>query len=204
MAECKGLSRFCLLLCHTIARPLSCGKVDWKGTLSGIVGIMGLFSEIVSLPTDKMVKSSSDFENLIRWEVCRGCCLHWPTILIADDSCRLKTLTRFLFAPFPSGWETQCKLHHILSWRASFWWMRHAGVQRSILVYNTWQLKGWSWNLRLSKRVKKCNSFFAVLQDLPGWLWMGRWLFVWRNMVLLSHLTGSIAIKRAIVTDLCL
>lgn len=66
------MSRFCLLLCHTVARPLSCGKVDWKGTLSGIVGIMGLFSELISLPADKIAKSKSNFENLIGLEVCRG------------------------------------------------------------------------------------------------------------------------------------
>ena len=72
MAVSKGLSRFCLLLCHTIARPLSCGKVDWKGTLSGVVGIMGLFSELVNLLSKKIAKSSSNFEHLIGWEVCSG------------------------------------------------------------------------------------------------------------------------------------
>lgn len=31
-----------------------CGKVDWKGTLSGIVGIMGLFSQLISLLANKI------------------------------------------------------------------------------------------------------------------------------------------------------
>lgn len=72
MAVSKGLSRFCLFLCRTIDRPLPCGRVDWKGTLSGIVRIMGLSSELIGLLANKIAKSSSKFENLIGWEVCSG------------------------------------------------------------------------------------------------------------------------------------
>lgn len=77
MAVSKGLRRLCLILCHTTVRPLSCGKVGWKGTLSGIAGIMGLVSELISRLASKIAKSSSNFENLIdgRFSVSYSCCL---------------------------------------------------------------------------------------------------------------------------------
>lgn len=72
MAASKGLRRFCLVLCHTIVRPLSCGKGGQKGTLPGIVGIMDLVSELISI-----AKSSSNLENLTdgRFAAAYSCCL---------------------------------------------------------------------------------------------------------------------------------
>lgn len=47
---------------------------------------------------------------------------------------------------------------------------------------------------------KEYNSFIAVLQDMPGWLRMGRWLFG-RTVALLSRFTGSSAITEVLETD---
>lgn len=121
------LWQFCLVLCHTIARPLFCGKADWKGTLSGIIGIMGLFSEFLTLLAMKIGKSSSNLENLIGWEVCSGIQLLFvltSSLTTPDDSCILKTLTRFLLVPLPSG-----KLKSKLLTNETFW-------SSLVMVYN--------------------------------------------------------------------
>lgn len=75
----KGLSRFCLLLCCTRAKPWCCRKVDWKCTILDIVGIMGLFSQLVGLLEKKMAKSSSNLES------GRMGTLQWLTAAVCFD-----------------------------------------------------------------------------------------------------------------------
>lgn len=79
MAVTKGLRRFCMILCHTMVRPLSCGKVGWKSTLPGAV-IMGLVSELISI-----AKSSSNSEFVIQ-EVCSGIQLLFALTSCFDNS----------------------------------------------------------------------------------------------------------------------